>query len=662
MSSFQEEVTSQTHDERGTRNQQNEARLSTLTELSGATLVLAPDPTVHAAINTAQESNASEKSVESRSTVEDDSKTSGKHETTVTETEEAASQRHIPSFTAGDIIAYNERHASVERHEPKLPRTRISEVSMNASTISKYSEPEKDLESGLDEIDIASWVNDNAAEARTREQNISSLRNTGTTRSLDSFNIPLPNETQSEFTGLIRFTWFSTYRRLFSIVFAGNLIAVIILTSKLWPTTFRDINLSTLATAASANFVVAILIRQDYISNSLYHICWRIPHSTHPRIRQVFAKVYEQGGVHSGAAMAGTCWFLILTAVIIKFYVDRILMSIPILTLTCILMSILVLIIVFAWPKSRVKQVVKEKTGEKGATTKKERSSPGHDRFEMSHRFGGWLAIALFWAEAMLLVDQTRKTNHTSFSHELVRLPTFWFLTIITFHLVLPWLMLRKWTFEVKQCSGHAIQLSTNHKLEPLSGLAISESPLLEWHPFATFPKVDGTPGTSMIVSAAGDWTKRNVSNPKTQYWVKGFPKTGVLSMALIFKKVLIVTTGSGIGPCLSLMLETHKIKKTQICGILWQAHDPLTTYGTDLVGRVFDNTSNAVIIDTKIQKKQIGRSMEAMETLIPISFNLFVESGAEAVFVISNKELTKEIVNCLEKRGVPAYGPIWDS
>ncbi|KAE9975899.1 hypothetical protein BLS_000907 [Venturia inaequalis] len=587
--------------------------------------------THHADINTAQDANASE-------------------------------TEHIPSFTAGDIIAYNERHASTERHDPKPPRSKTSQLSMDASTVSKhtYSDPEKDLESGLDEVDVAAWANNNAVETRTREQNISSLRNSGTTRPLDTFNIPLPDEKQSEFTGLMRFTWFSTYRRLFSVVFVANLIAVIILLAKLWPKTFRDVNISTLATAASANFAVAILIRQDYISNSFYHICWRIPHSTHPRIRQVFAKVYEQGGVHSGTAMAGTIWFLILTAVIIKFYVDQILTSIPILTLTCILMAILVLIIVFAWPISRASTVAK--VDKKGATIKGQSSSPGHNRFEISHRFGGWLAIALFWVEALLLVDQFRKKNHTSFGYELVRLPTFWFLAVITFHLVLPWLLLRKWTFEVKKCSNHAIQLSTNHKLEPLSGLAISDSPLLEWHPFATFPKVDGTPGTSMIVSAAGDWTTRTVTNPKAKYWVKGYPKTGVLSMALVFKKVVVVTTGSGIGPCLSLMLETHHIKKTQIAAILWQAHDPLSSYGDELVDRVFDSTQNAVVVDSKFMKNEKKIRITAKEHLIPMSYNLFVESGAEAVFVISNKVFTKEIVNSLEKRGVPAYGPIWDS
>jgi hypothetical protein len=34
----------------------------------------------------------------------------------------------------------------------------------------------------------------------------------------------------------------------------------------------------------------------------------------------------------------------------------------------------------------------------------------------------------------------------------------------------------------------------------------------------------------------------------------------------------------------------------------------------------------------------------------------------AEAVICISNKKLTWQVVHGLERRGIPAYGPIWDS
>ena len=47
------------------------------------------------------------------------------------------------------------------------------------------------------------------------------------------------------------------------------------------------------------------------------------------------------------------------------------------------------------------------------------------------------------------------------------------------------------------------------------------------------------------------------------------------------------------------------------------------------------------------------GRKIEQRE---PYAFD------AEAVICISNKKLTWQVVHGLERRGIPAYGPIWDS
>ena len=39
-----------------------------------------------------------------------------------------------------------------------------------------------------------------------------------------------------------------------------------------------------------------------------------------------------------------------------------------------------------------------------------------------------------------------------------------------------------------------------------------------------------------------------------------------------------------------------------------------------------------------------------------------YEDFGAEAVFVVSNKPTTLQLVADLERRGIPAFGPIWDS
>jgi hypothetical protein len=46
----------------------------------------------------------------------------------------------------------------------------------------------------------------------------------------------------------------------------------------------------------------------------------------------------------------------------------------------------------------------------------------------------------------------------------------------------------------------------------------------------------------------------------------------------------------------------------------------------------------------------------------LPLAHGAYVESGAEAVICISNRDVTRRVVQGLEQRGIPAFGPIWDS
>lgn len=82
---------------------------------------------------------------------------------------------------------------------------------------------------------------------------------------------PLPTKKYARIFRHFRCTFFNVYRRLFSIVFVLNLIGVAILFGRYKgarPPAF----LADLANAASANIMVAIAMRQDYIIN----ICYRL--------------------------------------------------------------------------------------------------------------------------------------------------------------------------------------------------------------------------------------------------------------------------------------------------------------------------------------------------------------------------------------------------
>ena len=152
-----------------------------------------------------------------------------------------------------------------------------------------------------------------------------------------------------------------------------------------------------------------------------------------------------------------------------------------------------------------------------------------------------------------------------------------------------------------------------------------------------------------MLISDAGDWTRDTIANPQPYYYVKGVPVTGVLCMARIFRRIVIVTTGSGIGPCLGVMQD---IPNTH-CRVIWSTPNPLQTYGEGIVQAVKDVDPQALIWDTRKQ----GRP-----DLVRMAYDMYVAEGAEAVFVISNPKLTRKVVYGMESRGIPAFGPVWDS
>ncbi len=121
--------------------------------------------------------------------------------------------------------------------------------------------------------------------------------------------------------------------------------------------------------------------------------------------------------------------------------------------------------------------------------------------------------------------------------------------------------------------------------------------------------------------------------------------------MSLIFRSVVLVTTGSGIGPCLNLLAMDPSNRPS--VRVLWSAPKPLATFGEEIVGNVRAADPESVIWDTK----KFGRP-----DMVALTWQLLKESQAEAVFVISNPRVTKMVVYALESRGVAAYGPIFDS
>ncbi|KAF2007632.1 hypothetical protein P154DRAFT_386771, partial [Amniculicola lignicola CBS 123094] len=417
------------------------------------------------------------------------------------------------------------------------------------------------------------------------------------------------------------------YQRIFSVVFVPNAIGLVLLLR----TPVRRINLDHVATFASTNLLISILVRQDLFINCIFRTAWLVPWSVPLMIRRIVARVYTYGGIHSGAALAGTFWYMAFTALLTIRSVQNGSCILPIIICTWLILLFFILILIFSYPRLR---------------------DLYHNTFEMTHRFLGWLSVLLFWIQIVLLAHQSSTASSQPIQTILTHNPTFWNLLLITILLIYPWTHLRKWTFTPTRLSSHALLLQTPHPIHRFSCLSISASPLREWHPFATFPSTSPTnpSSTTLLISAAGNWTKSLVASPRTHFWIKGHPKAGVLSLSCLFPRVLILTTGSGIGPALSSLLDRPA---TQHARLVWATRNPLSTFGLEIMRLVEEADREAVVIDTDA----MGRP-----DLVDVGVRVAREMRAEAVFVLSNREVTGAVVRGLEGRGVVAYGPIWDS
>ncbi|KAF7346331.1 Nonribosomal peptide synthetase 12 [Mycena sanguinolenta] len=449
----------------------------------------------------------------------------------------------------------------------------------------------------------------------------------------------LPDKLQRKTVRNLRHIVFSLYRRLFGVVFLTNMGIFISLLIR-GGSDAQRLGLITLA-----NLFVAILMRQDYVVNAFFNVFCAVPTSWPLSIRRVCARVYHIGGLHSGCATSGVVWLALLCGQATKEVVDGGVVAHASVATVAVSYSILLLlfgIVIFAYPTIRSKR---------------------HDSFERVHRFFGWTSIILVWAQVVLLTNDYRKDQ--SLSHALVHSAPFWMLLVMTGDtfgivglkvltnlakgsIILPWLRLRKVPVRAEVLSKHAVRLYFTYSTPiPGSFVRLSVHPLKDWHGFATIA-VPNEKGFSLVVSKAGDWTNSRITDAPTHIWVRGAPCFGVLRIVPLFRRLVFVATGSGIGPCAPCVLEQRVPIR-----LLWTSPNVRETFGDKLVDEILGASPDAVVYDTWKHGKP---------DMVKLTLRLVNEFNAEAVCVISNQKLTQKIVYGMMSRGIPAFGAIWDS
>ncbi|KAI4596081.1 hypothetical protein KJ359_006375 [Pestalotiopsis sp. 9143b] len=487
----------------------------------------------------------------------------------------------------------------------------------------------------------------------------------------------IPDKKGSRAYRWLRWNFGSVYRRIFAVAFFANLAVLVGLAAAHRTVDESYLTYDACATAVSSNLLVSLIVRNEHFVNTIFFLFGHLPKRAPLGVRRVIAKVYSYGGLHSGCNVSATVWYILYLILLTQSYLQTRMsaLQIVVLAFSYTIICLLVAILVCAHPHMRGRF---------------------HNSFENTHRFFGWSIILLFWTVVLLLAKVSAVEQDVSMGAAAIRIPSFWNLIFISLFVVYPWLNLRLREVETEVLSSHAAEFKFKHaNVQYGQAVRLSDAPLRETHAFAVIPNVAssappsgpssqnssstdlekqtppapptaGDKGFSILMSNAGDWTKRMIQDPPKKIWIRGLPQFGVIRVAGLFSPVTIVATGSGIGPCLSLFVQTpdHPVR------IIWSARSPETTYGQKVIDVVRRADPHALILDTKTYgrpdlvtlayRKWAGQEDHGTEGCE--GDDKKPRAKSEAVVIISNQKVTEKVVYGLEARGVPAYGAIFDS
>ncbi|KAI4949358.1 hypothetical protein J4E91_005097 [Alternaria rosae] len=427
--------------------------------------------------------------------------------------------------------------------------------------------------------------------------------------------------------------WFTAYRILIGLTFAIN---IAVLAVKIRGNRHDHPAISGSLIAAAANIFAAVFVRQEDLINVSFSFVAKTPVSLPLWLRKIIADFHHYGGLHIGCSMSALLWYCYFVFLDTSHFLEHTRQRVAtgwmwadIITCYAFLLAILC-ICVLAHPHLRVRF---------------------HDAFEKTHRFGGWTALLVLWLNAGV-------SSCNPDSPPLYANAALWLLAGTTFLIALPWTRIRRVAITTQPVSSREVKVTFPYKNMPYTSTTrFSLSPVLEWHAFATIPcsPSSDNPFAYIVVSQAGDWTKAMIKSPPTHIWVRKPAAKNFLSFAPLFNSLLLVATGAGIGPLLSLLCSpaiARMREQGRQIRVMWCVYDPDAAHWQFVQDIIRNVDPEPKIFDSREGRPDLAFEAEFMKE----------QYGIEAVMIVSNPMVTREIVEKVKAKDGAAYGAVFDS
>lgn len=395
------------------------------------------------------------------------------------------------------------------------------------------------------------------------------------------------------------------------------------------------------------NILVAILVRNELILHFLYRLAvWTSVKIGYGKY-YINSSVHYIGGVHASCATWGFLWTVVDVLQQLgnpSDYLSTATSNDPVsIAISCVLLTLLFIIILTASPPLRDKF---------------------HDTFEISHRYLGWLCLAVLVLyqirfQFIIALDQAYPVE------TLLTNPVLLAIALMTFSVFLPWISMQYFDDFKMYCPSKGVLVITIPGKADVGAFARISLDGIEWHSFSvagmSFNEQTGESQINLIVGAAGDWTKKLIGqvekgNLPKRIWVRRFKPPGFMFSIKAYSRVVVIATGAGIAPVLP-----HLGRSNYKLYVVWIANEHEQTYGEKIWSLLGSHSrydlstmdSCVEIFDTGIYGRP---NVEQLAIKAARNFR------AQAVFCVSNKAVTKKVVKACLGKGISAYGATWDS
>ncbi|KAF7799897.1 hypothetical protein EIP86_011139 [Pleurotus ostreatoroseus] len=166
----------------------------------------------------------------------------------------------------------------------------------------------------------------------------------------------------------------------------------------------------------------------------------------------------------------------------------------------------------------------------------------------------------------------------------------------------------------------------------------------MEYHAFGIISEGVHAKYHYLICGVQGDFTRSLVNDPPTHLWTRQLKFAGVSNTSTLYKRGIRVCTGTGLGAALSTCIQNPD------WFLIWIGSDQEKTFGPTIANLIHKHLmpDRCCLWDSKAR----GGRPDVMK-LVREAYHAW---GAEVVFITSNYQGNKEIMEGCKAEGIPAF------